>query len=130
MSSPHIEVIVQLFVKKEKRERILSLGQKQKRRSDLRSDLLHDARSLDPAVIQRLTSADAAAVERALRGFGAAGRAYCISELYEIDDQELDLASALRAVVGRTEDSLVFAVGSRVAYYENHEGEQAILRRK
>ena len=128
----HVEVLVQLFVKKEKRERMLAFAAKANRRGDLRDDLLHDRRSLEPSVLVPL-SASATSVEaitRALRAAGAGARAYVISAVLDADDRELDLVDALELVVGRSEDSLVFAVGSRVAYYENHEGEQYILHRK
>jgi hypothetical protein len=126
-----IETIVQLFVKKDKRERILSLAAKAKRRGDLRNDLLHDRRSLDPEVLAPLAQgADREAVAKALRAAGAKELAYCISEVIAADDRELALLDALSLVVGKAEDSLVFPLGSRVAYYENHEGEQYLLRRR
>lgn len=128
----HIEVLVQLFVKKDKRERMLTLAAKPNRRGDLRHDLLHDRRSLDPAVLIPLQAGAAGvdAIAKALRAAGAGARAYCISGVLDAEDRELDLVEALQLVVGRAEDSLVYPIGSRVAYYENHEREQYLLRRK
>lgn len=126
-----IEAIARLFVKKEKRERILSLAGKAKRRGDLRSDLLHDRRSLDPDVLAPLAAgATAESVAKAMRAAGAKDPAYCISEVIDADDRELPLVDALALVFGRSRDSLVFPVGSYVAYYENHEGERYLLRRR
>jgi hypothetical protein len=125
-----LEVLVRLFVKKEKRERMLVLAAK--RRDDFRHDLLHDRRSLDPAALSPLpaSSAGVDAVVKALRAAGAADRAYCISEVIDADDRELGLVEALGLVVGKWKDSLVFPIGSTVAYYENHEGERYLLRRR
>lgn len=130
--NPHVAALVQLFVKKDKRERMLMLAVKASRRGDFRHDLLHDRRSLDPAV-QSPLSAPAATVDaiaKALRAAGAGDKVYCISDILDADDRELRLADALKLVVGREQDSIVFPIGSRVAYYENHEGEQLILHRR
>jgi hypothetical protein len=126
----HVETLVQLFVKKEKRERMLALASKAQRRSDFRHDLLHDTRSLDPKALTQLPASGASVdtIMKALRAAGAGDRAYCISEVIDIDDHEMRIVDALRAVVGKSEDSIVFAIGSRAAYYENHEGEQYILQ--
>lgn len=128
----HVEMLVQLFVKKEKRERMLALASKAQRRSDFRHDLLHDTRSLEPKALTQLPphGSSVEAITKALRAAGAGPLAYCISEVLDVDDREMPLVAALKAVVGRSEDSIVFAIGSRAAYYENHEGEQYILHRK
>jgi hypothetical protein len=129
--NPSVDAIVQLFVKKDKRERILSLAGKPKRRDDFRDDLLHDTRSLDPAVLAPLAAgASAESVVKALRAKGAGDRAYCISTLSEVDDLELSLAEAMKIVFDRDRDTLVFPIGSSVAYYENHDGDKYVLHRK
>lgn len=130
--NPHVGTLVQLFVIKEKKERMLALAAKPKRRYDFRHDLLHDKRSLDPKTLHQLplSGAGVSAIAKALRGAGAGERAYCISAILAVDDRELSLVEALTAVVGRSEDSIVFALNSRTAYYENHEGEQYILQRR
>jgi hypothetical protein len=129
--SSSVEVIVQLFVKKEKRERLLTLAAKASRRDDFRHDLLHDTRSLDPGVLVRLPDgASVDAARKALRAAGAGEKAYSISEVLDADDRDWPVADALRAVVGKAQDSLVFVLGTRAAYYENHEGEQFILHNK
>jgi hypothetical protein len=126
--TPHLDALISLFVKKAKRERMRTLAARPGRRADLRHDLLHDTRSLDPAVLVRLGGRSTAdAVARQLPG---AQRAYCVSEVLGVDDQELPLAAALAAVVGRAEDSLVFALGTASAYLETHEGEQWLLVRQ
>ncbi len=126
----NVEVLVELFVRKDKRERMLALAAK--RRGDFRHDLLHDRRSLDPATLSPLpaNAVSVDAIAKALRAAGAGDRAYSISEIIDADDGELRLVDALVLVVGKSEDSLVFPIGSRVAYYENHEGKQCLLERR
>lgn len=129
--NPHIEMLVRLFVKRDKQERMLTLGHSRNRRADFRHDLLHDKRSLDPAVfLPALANATVDSVARALHSAGAGSHAYCISEIVGADDCELPLNEALVQIVGKSEDSLLFPVGSRVAYYENHEGDVHLLRRR
>ena len=45
------------------------------------------------------------------------------------DDVELSLLAALTRVFGRERDALVFPLGSKVAFAENHEGQLSLLRR-
>jgi hypothetical protein len=126
----HVESLVQLFVKKDKRERLLTLASKSSRHDDFRDALLHDTRSLDPRVLTRLPDhgVTAESVGQALAAGGARKLAYCVSAVLDADDRELLIAQALLLVVGRAEDSLVWAIEARIAYYENHEGEQYVLR--
>lgn len=128
----HLEDIVRLFVKKEKRERILALAGKPSRRMDLRDALLHDTRSLDPAVLTPLpgSRSDAPAIAALLRAAGAGERAYCISPFEDGDDRELGLVAALELVADRFADALVYPIGARVAYYQSHEAERYLLQRR
>ncbi len=128
--NPSIETIVRLFVRKEKRERVLTLAGNPRRRSDLIDVLLHDTRSLDPTALSALppSGVTVEAIVLALRPAGADDVAYCISDVFDADDREVALSEALKLVVGRARDTLVFVPTARAAYYENHEGEQYILR--
>jgi hypothetical protein len=132
----HLETIVRLFVRKEKRERILSLAGSAKRRADFRDALLHDARSLERDAMRPLTSdLDATGVAKALAAIVKGTRAYVISDVLdtkgELDDREEDLSTALALVVGKERDALVFVLApnarTQAAYYENHEGERFLL---
>ena len=69
------------------------------------------------------------AVLRALRAAGAGAQCYVVSAVLAADGRELPLRDAV-GLAGRAEDSVVFALGSRVAYYENHEGDQYLLWRR
>lgn len=120
---PALERAIALFVKKEKRERMHALA---KRRGDLRDSMLHDRRSLDPAVLLACPETPATTVV-AMRAKGAVGVAYCFAD-DENDDREMPLNEAVSAAFGRARDTLVIA--GDVAFYENHEGERFLLWRK
>ena len=127
----HEERIIALFVRKEKRERMLFLGARPARRSELVDALLHDTRSLD-----RLRLVALGATETEIAGIASRLRvaldapAHCISHIDEIDGRELPLGDALRACVGRQRDTIVFCIAAERAYYENHEGERFVLATK
>jgi hypothetical protein len=123
-----IETLIELFVKKAKRDRMRALAGKPSRRADLRHDLLHDRRSLDSALLVALGSGDTAStIARALRDRGAGNVAYCICDADDLDDRDVPLDDALARIVGRERDAIVHPIGARVAYYENHEGERYLL---
>lgn len=125
----HLEALIRLFVRKEKQERILFLASKPRRRSEMLTDLLHDTRSLDLATASRITARPGDVTAVAQRLGGAGERAYCASDIVDVDDRELAVGDALRLVIGRERDSIVFCPRTRFAYYENHEGEQLVLTR-
>jgi hypothetical protein len=126
MPSPSREAerLVALFAKKEKRERLTFLASK--RWSDFCDALLHDTRNLDPTKMTRIATTDRAAIVVQLRA-KADSQAFCVSAIPEIDAQELPLAKALEACVGRERDTIVFVTATERAYYENHEGERFVL---
>jgi hypothetical protein len=109
--NPHLEALIRLFVRKEKQERILFLASKPRRRSEMLSALLHDTRSLDLAAATRISARAADIAALAQRLGGESERAYCASDIVDVDDRELGAGEALRLVVGRERDSLVFCRG-------------------
>ena len=115
-----LERAITLFVRKEKQERMRAL---EKRRGDLRDAMLHDRRALDPAVLQPCPN-DPVAVVTAMQKLGAGKTAFVFAD----DDAVLPLAEAVSTVFGRQRDSLV--VSNEVAFYENHEGERFLLKRR
>ena len=124
----HESRIVELFATKPKRERLLFLAGKATRRSDFVAALLHDTRNLARALLAPVDGgeSDLAALVKKLRATAKA-RAHCISAIGELDGRDLPLGEALAACVGRQQDTLVFAIDSERAYYENHEGERGVL---
>jgi Pretoxin HINT domain len=129
--SPHVETVIRLFVAKARQERLVTLAGTKGRRTDFVNDALHDRRRLASEVLIPLTHPafnwESALREMRLRG--ATSLAYCIADDVDFDDTERPLEFALRTFVGRARDALVFAIGSTVAYYENHEGEQYLIYR-
>ena len=121
-----VERAIALFALKDKRERLLFLAGKPARWDDFCDAFLHDTRSLDPRSMTRISSTTDHARLIAQLGATPAAKTYCISSW--LDDRELSLVEALRAIVGRQRDVLVFCPESERAYYENHEGEQFVLR--
>jgi len=124
-----IDDIIKLFVVSERRERMHGFAANPKRRSDLIDGMLHDRRALDPRALTELPSTSTPATVRAMltkpRGKGIA---HVISDIAEVDGRDLPLDEALTAVMGRQRDTLVFALETQHAYYENHEGEQFLLK--
>jgi hypothetical protein len=129
-NSKHIDALVRLFVLKEKQERLLSLGAKASRWPDFRHALLHDTRNLNPRTLTRIVFNDTdldALIRRLMVSSPTTEIAYCVSDNYAIDDKEIKVTDALRASVGREQDTMVFCMTRRLAFYENHEGEQYLL---
>jgi len=118
--NPALERAITLFVRKEKQDRMRALA---KRRDDLRDAMLHDRRALDPAVLQPCPP-DATATAAAMKKLGASATAF----VFDDEDSELPLLDAVSSVFGRQRDVLV--VSNDVAFYENHEGEQFLLKRR
>ncbi len=127
----HLEAVVELFVAKDKRERIRFLAGKPSRRGDLRQALLHDTRSLDRATLTPIATADAnpASVVR-LMGAKPTAATYCISALDELDERDVALGDALTIAIGRQEDTLIYCPATRRAYLETHEGDRYLLSRR
>lgn len=122
---------MQAFARKDKRERLLFLAERPSRWSDFCDAFLHDARSLDPAVMHAIAARDAG-VESVMHRLGGTRRsmAFAISAIAEIDSLELLLGDALRAAIGRQRDTLILCIDTKRAFYENHEGEQWLLTRE
>lgn len=128
LSLVFIERMLLLFVKKEKRERLLSLASKPARWDDFRDAFLHDTRNLDHKAMTPLVAASGEEARVvALLGARADARAYSVSTIAEIDGQETTLVTALRSALGREQDTIVFSPSTDRAFYENHEGERFLL---
>jgi hypothetical protein len=118
--NPTLERAITLFVRKEKQERMRALA---KRREDLRDAMLHDRRALDPTVLEPCP-ANVAATVAAMKKLGAGVNAF----VFDDEDAELPLLDAVTRVFGRERDAIV--VSNEVAFYENHEGERFLLKRR
>ena len=98
---------------------------------DFVRELLNDTSNIDPAVLRPLQIQEESRewVEREMRRLGADDLALCVSEKFRTGPEELSLYDGLLEVMHCSLNSMVFAVNSRVAYYENHEGERYLLVR-
>jgi hypothetical protein len=122
--------VVGLFVRRDKRERMLALLGNPSRRSDFCAALLHDRRSLDPTVLTPLAE-HGLTVAHILEQVGAPDdRAHCIGGDGLHDGESATLLELLTDDALRGRDLLVFDEVTRRAYYENHEGESFVLQAK
>ena len=117
-ASDHELGFVSAFVESARRDRVVQLMQP-KRRSDLRSALPHfkwfdERRVLVLAPDELLTPR----LEAILRQRGAVEQCYMISADAELDAKFMALTSALNAVVGSNEPTIVSFVPGKLAYYE------------
>ncbi len=124
---------IRCFVEKSRQSRYLALSANPKRRSEFIWALAHDGRHLEYTRMERLSgeSASLTAVAERLKSLGASETCFVIAAAHlEPNNGEMSTFEALAAVVGKSEDTLLFFTQSSLAYYENHEGEQFILHVK
>jgi hypothetical protein len=101
------------------------------RRAELSNKLCHRyAEVLDWRYAQ---AAQGVALEKELRGLGAAARCYCLCSAKDLDGREVPLADALAALSGRGLPVLLVCQPGVLAYfepeYERGPGQRFILRR-
>jgi hypothetical protein len=120
--------IVNLFVIRERRARLLEFLASPKRYKDFVHELLNDPRSLDPKTVIELPGSEhfIEPILVRLRRMGAGREAYCFSET-EMDGQIGTLEEILEKVVGQGRGDIIFCIGTQLAYYEDHENERYIL---
>lgn len=131
MNREYLAAIVNTFVLPSRRARLLALSSSKRRYADFLHDLLHDPRYLDPRVIVELADNErlSAHVLARLRALGAGAEGYLVGDCGDFEDGRVAaLPELLEVCVGSMQDALVYCPGSRVAYYEGHEGFGYILR--
>jgi len=120
--------VIDLFARKEKRERLIALSEKASRRADFLDAFLHDRRSLDPRVLAPLAP-HGLSVDRIVAQVGkASDAAHCLGGVGDDDGRDATLVTLLTANALRSRDLLIYDLVTRRAYYENHEGECFVLR--
>src|SRR5690348_17021034 len=94
--------LIQAFVRPDRQDRYIKLLATAKGRAKFRSTLAH-FRDLDLRHARRVvpSNLDVPAISKELKGRGAPGECYLLSESVELDGQTLPLDKALEAVVGR-----------------------------
>ena len=131
MISDEIEII-RAFVVSSRRDRLLELLAKPKRRRDVTTTLAH-FRHLDPrwVVDLRPSEQDREGIQRALRSRGAPDACYLISENRELDGQRLQLAEALDRIIGAGMGTLVSCIPGVLAFFEGEgPSDRCILERR
>lgn len=122
-------LFIRHFVQKERQKRYLALAESPKRYGDFVNDLLHDGRHLEHRKMRRLHKASLSIISQDLHALGAGKTCYVLAAgPFDATQQEMNTAAALLAVVGSARDCLLFFPEALLAYYENHEGEQYILK--
>jgi hypothetical protein len=124
----HEESFVRAFVVPAKRQRLVELLSKPKRRKNVLDTLAHFT-DLDPRFQIPIPSfaQSAPAIEGLLRGRGAPGECYVISESAALDGRFLALAEALRLIVGQGMGTLLSCIPGRLGYYEGEGPEDRCL---
>ena len=126
------EPLINSFVLRERRERMLEFHSNPKRRAKATAALAHFA-DLDPRWVVALRSDEQtpSAIERTLRQLGAGDLCHVVSENHAIDGKRLPLKSALDQVVGQGMGTLLSCVPGVLAYFEGEgPSERCILARR
>lgn len=123
--------IIDLFVDPSRKERIVYLWEKPKRRAQLLDELLHCAGDFRDDRSTRLEPSieDPELVAQRMRKLGAGKSCFAFGYL-DFDGQEGDLDAALAEVVGQQREVLLYCRKSQVAFVEEHDGHQLLLHMK
>lgn len=122
--------IVNSFVLKERRNRLLDFLESKKRYDDFLWELLHEPRNLDPKCIVELPVREQATeiILRKLRKLGAGDNCYIASRVYDLDGVLESLTKILPSIVDSGSDTMIYCIGNSLGYYEGHESWRYILR--
>lgn len=122
---------IRAFIVPAKRQRLVELLGRPKRRRDVLRTLHHFA-DLDPRFINRITPAEDSAegIEALLRSKGAPDRCYAISTDSDLDGRTVALREALTRICGLGHGTLLSCVPGSLGYFEGEEiGERYVLER-
>lgn len=123
---PHEESIVRAFFIREKRDRYLSqLGGNKRAKSLNALNHLHD---LDERWVTPVASG--ADVVELLKSRGAPDVCYVLSDIKEIDGQELPLSVALEKATDGSWGTIIGCIPGTLAFYRGEYGEQLLLLEK
>lgn len=123
--------LIRAFIIPTKRERLVELLAKPKRRQDVLNTLYHFA-GLDPRFISRIHGAESSAegIEALLRSKGAPDLCYAISTDSELDGRTVPLREALTRILGLGHGTFLSCVPGSLGYFEGEEiGERYVLER-
>jgi len=125
------EALVNAFVVRQKRERILGMLGSGKGRKKLLRELPH-FKDLDVRFVQSISPINQPPhdILRILIAKGAGSACRVISENPDLDGKEMLLSEALEKVVGRGYGTLLSCIPSRLGYYEGEDtGRRFVLER-
>jgi hypothetical protein len=124
--------LIRAFVVPSKRERLVELLGKPKRRRDVLRTLYHFA-DLDPRFISRVPTRDGSAegIEALLRSKGAPDLCYVISTDSALDGKTVTLGTALTQIHGLGHGTLLSCVAGALGYFEGEDiGARYVLERR
>lgn len=125
------KLLIEAFIVKRKRNRMIELLSKKKRRSKILESLYH-FNDLDPRFVKNIPPNQQTSnkIYSLLKDKGATNMCYIISADLDIDQKTLRLSDALDIVVGSGSGTLISCVPGRLGYYEGENpGDRCILER-
>jgi hypothetical protein len=130
-SAEHEAAFIRAFVTPTKRERVVELLSKPKRRREFLKALAHFG-DLDSRFCVQIPSAEqsASGIASLLQKRGAPAECYLISEDLALDGKSMPLSDALQKVVAYGMGTLVSCIPGRLGYYEGEaRGDRCLLER-
>jgi hypothetical protein len=123
------EATIKAFVIPSRQQRYLDFLTRPKRRPSFTTELAH-FKALNPDYAKSIPPAqhDTFSIAKLLASKGAGRKCWVISENTELDAQEMDLETALRATVGRGMGTIISCIPGRLAYFENEDGRYILER--
>lgn len=130
MTSADTERFVRAFIRKEKRDRWLTLLGSEKGRARLTRTFDHDY-DFDPRWAEHLESEDSAgAVLKRLRNAGAGTTCDLLSADRDLDGVKMNLEEALERVVWSGFGTYIVCIPDRLVYFESEDKGQRFLLRQ
>lgn len=128
LASEHERLLVERFVKKDKRERIGLLLSKPGSRRRLRAKFSSTFKFLEEKK-KSIPPSDQtpAGIHQRLQAMGAPDHCYLISEDIELDGKQLDLRETLDQLIGGGIATVVSCIPGKLAYFEGERQERYIL---
>ncbi len=116
------KALFETFIVANKKGRYVELVGTKRGREKIRLGLDHFV-DLDPRFCQRMKPGEQFLPDilQALKRLGAPPVCYLMSSCDELDGREIDLAEALRSVIGRGIGTFVSCMPGRLAYFESEE---------
>jgi hypothetical protein len=116
------KALFEAFIVPNKKRRYVELIDTKRGREKVRLGLDHFG-DLDSRFCQRIKPSEQHLqnILQRLKSLGAPSTCYMLSSCDELDGQEMDLAEALRSVIGRGVGTFVSCVPGRLAYFESEE---------